>query len=382
MLTAEGFVKKTYDDYLEELEQQARELFGADANLSEFGPLGKFIRLQAYGRAEENELAEAVYLSSSVDNAEGLALDYVVKNSGMVRIQATKATTTVDLSVTPGQTINAGLIVETIEGIQFITTADVTDSNNDGIISVEVEAIEAGITSNVPSNTITVINTPVAGLNAVSNPTGATGGRDRETDKELRDRHADIGANGLSSSVNGIRSTILEDVPGVVSVSVIENSTNVTDGSGRPSKSFEAVVYGGSSADIAAAILKAKAAGIKAHGSTSVVVKDDSGNDQTIAFSFATSVNVWVKVDITTNVSYPTDGDSLVKNEVLKYISSLGMGKSIINMQTALAIAQNVPGVDDATITFSTDGTTYTGGNLTISSTQVPQTSLDKVTIL
>jgi uncharacterized phage protein gp47/JayE len=392
MLTAEGFVRKSYDDYLAELEQTARELFGDDANLDEKGPLGKFIRLQAYARAEENELAEAVYLSGSVDNAEDIALDYVVKNAGLVRLQATKATAPVNLTVTPGKTISAGLIVETSGGIQFVTTADVTDTDNNGIISTTVEAVVAGISGNVPANTITVINTPVAGLSAVTNTDAATGGSDKETDKELRDRHADIGANSLSSTVNGIRSTILNDVVDVQSVVIIENAGSSVDGSGRPANSFETIVYGGLAADIAKAVLKAKPAGIQAYGTTTQTVVDDSGNNQTIKFTFATGVNVWVKVDVTTDASYPSNGDALVKTEVIKYIGGtdadgtkyggLGMGQSVTNSQLVMAILKNVPGVSDAVITFSTNGSTYAGGNVTISLTQVAQTDTGRITLL
>ena len=210
-----------------------------------------------------------------------------------------------------------------------------------------------------------------------------------ETDKELRDRHADIGANGLSSSVNGIRSTILQDVPSVQSVVIIENSGSTTDGGGRPANSFESICYGGVDADIATAILKAKPAGIQAYGSTTVTVKDDSGNDQTIKFSKATALNVWVKVALTKDASYPSNGDALVKTEVLKYIGGtdadstvyggLGMGQSVINSQTSLAILKNVPGVLDAVITFSTNGSTYAGGNVAVTITQVAQTDLAKV---
>jgi hypothetical protein len=38
--------------------------------------------------------------------------------------------------------------------------------------------------------------------------------------------------------------------------------------------------------------------------------------------------------------------------------------------------------VDDVVITFSTDGTTYTGGNKTITITQVAQTAVDKVAVI
>ena len=391
-LTAEGFTRKTYDDYLEEMQQQAIELFGEDINLSENGPMGKLIRIWAYGRAEENELAEQIYLSSFVDHAEGISLDNAVKGSSMSRLPATKATVTVNITVDAGTTIPSGTIFATLENVEFVTTDDVTDSDNDGLISILVTAVEAGASGNVATNTVTVINTPVVGLLSVTNPTTGAGGADAETDKELRDRHAAIGATGLSSSVNGIRATVLSDVPAVSSCVVLENNTNATDGNGQPPNSVQTIVYGGNSADIAAAIFKAKAGGIQAYGTTTATVVDDSGNNQTVGFSFATAINIWAEVDVTTNASFPANGNDLVITEVIKYIGGtdadgaiypgLGMGQSVINSKLTAAIITNVPGVDDATITFSTDGTTYAAGNKTITTTQVAQTAPAKVAVI
>ena len=391
-LTAEGFTRKYYEDYLEEMEQQVIELFGEDINLSENGPMGKLIHLWAYGRAEENELAEQIYLSSFVDHAEGISLDYAVKGIGMYRASATYATVPINITVDAGTTIPSGTIFATLDDVEFIVSASVTDSDNDGLIAITVTAVEPGIIGNVATNTVTVINTPVVGLLSVTNPSPGTGGMDAETDKELRDRHASIGATGLSSTINGIRATILNDIPAVSSVVIVENATNATDGSGRPANSFETIVYGGNSADIAAAILKAKPAGIRAYGTQSVTVVDDSGNDQTIGFSFAASVNIWAQVDITTNTSFPANGNALVTTEVIKYIggtdadgtvySGLGMGQSVVNTKLAAAILANVEGIDDVSITLSTDGATYTGGNKTITISQVAQTAPAKVAVI
>jgi uncharacterized phage protein gp47/JayE len=391
-LTAEGFQRKLYDDYLEEMEQKAIELFGDDVNLSENGPMGKWIRMLAFARAEENELAEQVYLSGHVDHAEGINLDYAVKGVGMYRQQGIKATVPISITVDAGSTIPSGTIFSTIDGIEFQTTASLTDSDNDGLISTTAEAAEVGVSGNIAAGTLTVIVTPAVGLLSVTNPTPGVGGQDPETDKELRDRHASIGANGLSSTINGIRSVILNDVPAVSSVVIVENATNATDGSGRPPNSFEAIVYGGNSADIAAAILKAKPAGIRAYGSQSVTVVDDSGNNQTIGFSFAAQVTIYVKADVTTNTSFPVNGNALVITEVIKYIggtdsdntvySGLGMGQSVVNAKLAANILANVPGVDDVVLTFSTDGVTYAGGNKTITITQTPQTDANKVVVL
>jgi hypothetical protein len=99
-----------------------------------------------------------------------------------------------------------------------------------------------------------------------------------------------------------------------------------------------------------------------------------------------------VKVDVTTDASYPTNGDALVKTEVVKYIggtdadgskySGLGMGQTVINSQLLMNILKNVPGITDAVITFSTNGSTYAGGNLAMTTTQVAQTDNGKVTLL
>lgn len=80
-----------YADYLPLIEEQARELFGEDANLSERTPLGKFIRLQAYQRAEDNEEAEMLYHSRFVDTSEGIVLEQNVTRALISRKEWRKA---------------------------------------------------------------------------------------------------------------------------------------------------------------------------------------------------------------------------------------------------------------------------------------------------
>lgn len=391
MLTANGFRRKTYEEYVEELEQQARELFGANVNLTDNGPMGKWIRLISFARAEENELAEAIYYSAYYETAEGISLDYTVKYAGMQRLQAEKAIVDVDLSVELGETIPAGLVVATTDNIEFVTLEDVTDVNGVGLITAPAEARLPGSSGNVPPNTITIINTPVIGLNAVTNPEAAKNGREMETDKELRDRYADSGSSGLSSTVAGIKTTILTDVVGSTSAVVIENNESEPDAKGRPPHSFETIVYGGSIDDIAQAILKAKPAGIRAWGAQSVTIQDDSGKDQVIGFSLAVNKEIYAKVTLVTNTSFPTNGMNDVKMELLKYVGGtdaegnlhpgLGMGNNVVNTQATFSVIRNVPGVDDVTILFSTDGSSYTSGNITVEPTEVAQLSYDRIVI-
>jgi uncharacterized phage protein gp47/JayE len=391
-LTAQGFIRKRYDDYITEMEQQARELFGADVNLSDNSPLGQFIKLIAYARAEENELAEAVYNSAFVDTAEGVSLDRVCKYIGITRLQAQKAVGPGALKITvdEGATVEAGLIVSTQGGIEFITTETVTDTDNDGIVYADIEAVEAGAAGNVPANTITEIVTPVAGVQSVTNEIATSGGRDTETDAELRSRYYLSVAKSGSSTTDGIRAALLNDVPGVRAVTVIENNNDTTDADGRPPHSFEVIVLGGNPQDIAEAILSKKPAGIRAYGSQTVVVQDASGNNQTIGFSTATQKNIHANVTITKNNAFPTDGVNMVKLEIVKYIggqdasgnsyTGLGMGEDVIYAKVINAIL-SVPGIDDVTVTLSDDGTNFSTSNVVIAPTEVAQTDFDKLVI-
>jgi uncharacterized phage protein gp47/JayE len=373
-----GFKRKRYEDYLTELEQQARELFGVDVNLSDRSPMGQWIKLLAYQRAEENELAEAVYNSAFVDNATGITLDYAVKYKSLTRFPALTAIGKIEIQVLEGSTVESGLLVGTKDNIQFLTINTVSDSDNTGLVVVDIEAVEPGAVGNVPANTITEILTPRAEVVSVNNQEETSRGRDRETDAELRNRyHA---TSGESSTPDGITTILLNNVQGIEDAIVIENNGDTADSDGRPAHSFEAIVLGGDAMEIGQAILKGKAAGIRSYGSNTVVVKDASNNDQTISFSYAAVKNIYVNANIVVNSSFPADGSDIIVSKIMEYISSLKMGNDVI-LGKITALVFNLAGVDDVTVTLSTDGITYAQNNITIDKVEVAKTSIDKLVI-
>lgn len=389
-LTVNGFQRMTYDDFVAEMQQQAQELFGSDIDLSDGSPMGQWINLLAYSRAEEDELSEAVYLSAYYDAAEGISLDYVAKNIGLTRIQAVNANGQVTLTVDPGTTIPSGLIIATVDGVEFTTNQDYTDTGNTGVITATVTATIPGASGNAKANTITQVITPIVGLTSVTNVADLTNGSDAETDSEFRSRYESEIAKLASSTADGIKSNI-SAVDGVRAAIVIENDTNTNDSSGRPPNSFEAVVLGGDDTDIANAILNSKPAGIRAFGGVSVSVNDSSGNPQSIGFSHATEVPIYIKVTLTKNSSFPADGNQQIATAIVGYIggldydgteySGLTMGDSVISFKVKKAIGSVAcsDGIDDVSITMSTDNATFTDSNITIDWKSVAQTSYDKV---
>ena len=63
MITEQGYVRRTYQEILDDKIQRAKELFGEDIDTRDITPLGKYIRINAYDQAEVEETAEMLYFS-------------------------------------------------------------------------------------------------------------------------------------------------------------------------------------------------------------------------------------------------------------------------------------------------------------------------------
>lgn len=135
----------------------------------------------------------------SIDTARGDDLDAraaEIQPALITRRQATIATGNVvfSRSGTSG-TVNipAGVVVKTADGIAFETTATAqildtqTDSGN-----VPAIAQVAGVSGNVPASTILKFDSVPVGVETVDNPANFTGGEDRESDDDFRDRLKDF----------------------------------------------------------------------------------------------------------------------------------------------------------------------------------------------
>ena len=96
---------------------------------------------------------------------------------------------------------------------------------------------------------------------------------------------------------------------------------------GRLAKSFEAVVEGGSDADVANKIWLTKPAGIETFGNTSFTITDSQGELQVINFSRPTPIYIWVTVALTlySEETFPPNGQDLVAASINTYGNNLGI---------------------------------------------------------
>ena len=389
-LTKDGFHRPGYNDLLDGLEIRARELFGSTIDLSVRSPLGIFCRIYAWIGSKIWQTAESVYLSAYADTATGQSLFRLGSNIGITPLPAQKATGMLSLTGTPKAEVPAGLLYATQDKVQFVGMQDTTlDADGKGM--VPVQAVLAGVTGNVAAGTVTRIATPHISLDEVTNASAMTGGHEKETEEQFRDRYFAVlnGAGGVNA--DAIRAAILE-VEHVTACIVLENDTDTATSDGMPAHSVECIVYGGENADIAQAIYKKKAAGIITYGSTAVSITDASGQTKAIRLSRPTARNVWVKVDqlIVDADQFPSDGDTQIVNAVLNFIGAdsgsvssdgLTIGENV-RYTRLFAPINAVPGVLDYELSISSDGQTYGRDNITVDKRSKAVTAAGKVTVI
>src|SRR5690606_37355383 len=207
---------------------------------------------------------------------------------------------------------------------------------------------------------LTVIETPVSGLDRGDNQNSTILGRLIETDAELRIRRANTLTVGRNSTPDAIRSKLL-NVEGVTDAFVFENLTLITDGGGRPGKSYEAVVAGGDDQDVADIIWASKPAGMQTWGDEIETVLDSLGVERTVRFSRPGDVPIFVSIDLTVDDDlFPENGAALAQTAIVTWGNTLGIGKDVIVYPQLVAQLNLIPGILDMIIRIDTSAVSTT----------------------
>lgn len=387
-LDRNGYKRKTYDDLLNDMSSKAKHLFGENANVSERSILGILIRIMAWCLSLVWQDNENVYYSAYRKTAEGVQLDMLLPYAGVTRNLAEYAFGMLEITGTPNFTVASGFLVSTNTDIVFETIEEVVlDSEGKGV--VEIKALELGSGGNVGVHTITEIVNTSADVDAVTNPIPTSGGREKETDQEARER-ADIAVEGLGSATTAAIRTNLLNASGVRAAAVIENFSDVVDSYGTPSRAFQSFVLGGDDTEIAYAIFEKKAGGIQPYGTEYVTIKDIGGHNQQVGFTRAVEKHVYLDVNVHTNAAFPIDGVARIKSALIRYIggtnvdgamyAGLNMGDDVI-LSRLIAKVFSVDGIDDVTIRLSIDGTAFDEANIPIDIHEVAQTDSESIEV-
>lgn len=387
-LTKQGYKRETYDDILERLDIKAKELFGQDTNTSGRSALGILLRIIAFVIALAWQENENVYYSAYRKTAEGRQLDALLPYSGISRNPATFATGSVKFTGTTGTNIEMGFTVGKEDETLYYTIEDAV-IGDDGTVTVEIMAQDAGVVGNADIGAINQIINPIDGLDSVINEAALVDGKEQETDLEVRER-ASLAIEGLGNGTTASIRTELLSLNGVRAAYVDENYSDETNTYNTPIRSIQAFVLGGSDEDVAQAIFKTKAAGIQPYGTTYVPVLDDAGQPHQVGFTRAQTVQIHVKTTVKTNNSFESDGVNQVVKAIVQYIGGidaesntyvgLNMGDDVI-LSKLISKIYTVNGIDDVDVQLSTDGTNYAVGNIDILLQQVAQITANDIVI-
>lgn len=388
-LDKNGFKRKSYSDLVDSMSAKAKEKFGADANTTERSFLGIIIRIMAWFFSLLWQDTEDVYHSAYRKTAEGVQLDMLLPYAGITRNLADFSYGQIEIIGTPNHFIESGFLVSTNSDVFFETIYDLT-LNTEGKGIVEIVALDVGAIGNVGANTITEIVNPDADVISVNNPLKTSGGREKETDAEARER-ADITVEGIGSATTAaIRANLLK-ISSIRAAKVIENFKDEVDQYGTPPRSIQAFVLGGNDEEVAKAIHEKKAGGIQPYGTTYVDVTDLSGDVKQIGFTRANEVNVFIKVNVTTNTSFTFDGVNQIKTALIRYVggtdannnaySGLNMGEDVV-VARLNAITFSVDGIEDVKIEVSKDGVNYNDSNVVIALQEVAQTHFKDIEVI
>jgi uncharacterized phage protein gp47/JayE len=196
-------------------------------------------------------------------------------------------------------------------------------------------------------------------------------------------------------TVGGASNNILEINMNVFQ-SVIINDVSITGGAsqadtvvkgGRPPKSFEVIIEGGSDADIAEEIWLSKPAGIQTFGNTNFTIVDSQGDNQVIFFSRPTPIYIWVQVTLTlyAEETFPINGLQLVQEAILAYGDSLGIGVDVLLQRVNCAIFA-VPGVASGVMQLAAtngpdDAPSFGSADITIEENEVSVWDLTRIAV-
>lgn len=350
--SATGLVIKRTSEIREDIRTALRSAFGEAVRLGSESVFGQIIDPIAQQLGELYSLLQALYDARNVQTAEGVQLDNVNNLVGVARLEAEPSTVDLTLGGTAGTTIPAGSQVRVgSDGPIFETTESATLDGGGSATGVAAESVDTGPIE-ADAGAIDTIVTSVAGWSSVTNPATAVLGRNVESDSEYRIRRANS-LQIIGSATDQARRALLEQVDGVLAAAVISNRTqSPTDSLGIPLHYSEAVVYPNTvdPLEVGRAIWRSLAAGGATYGSETVDVVDDQDYVQTLYFSFATELLLYVTANVTTNSEYPIDGDTLVEEAILDYVATLSIGDNVFPVKILCAVIDEVPGIDELEI--------------------------------
>ena len=365
--TPDGITVQTFQEIYAELADGYRGIYGADINLEPDSPDGQRVGIEAQARLDLQSFGAYMYTQFDPDTALGLALNTIIKFSGITRRPATRSQVDVEITTDRPLTLSTGYTVEDDLGQAWETQQDAVLPLGVTTVTLFAEnfgAVEAAI--GVVTEPVTV----VLGVTGITNPAAATVGTDEETDAELRVRRNKSLITPATSSRAGICTTI-GNTQNITDVVIYENDQATTDTEkDMPPHSIWAIAEGGTVDDIAEALAKIKPAGTVLKGMVEgtwaeTLIKPDGTTFEYIhemLFDRPTYAPLHVRLTATRkDTNQPVD-IAAIENAIIAKNFDIGENQQAGDFYSYVYQGGNTFIATDLEI--SLDGATWTGGLL------------------
>jgi len=345
-LDPDGVIVVDTLDTLAEVQQEFKDAQGDQDLTVDVGPLSVLINSIAESRDNVAKSAAQIANQFNPNVAGGVMLDAICAFSDTARDGAERTRVTCQVTGTPGVVLPLGSSAATnptITGDQYFFESEI-DVAFDGSGNAEVDflcTIDGAII--VPSASLTSIADGVIGWFTVTNSSAGTPGKLAQSDSSTRIARINE-LEGQGRSLSGAVTGSVYSVEGVESVGFynnIDGSPVVIDGATIPANRMYISVFGGSDADVGAALLGKVTGGSGFTASdmgTAVneTIEDPySLKDYDIEFGRPDTVEIEVQLTIKPNASF-SNPETVAKDAVVAYGAGLidGYSGSQINVDS------------------------------------------------
>lgn len=339
MITDKGFIVPTIDEIytrkLNDFKSVKPDLRETDSNI-----IIAWLRFDSAEEYDSYLQALSAFNQLSVYTATGSNLNAITSHLAITWNKAKKAVGKITVTAEIGTNIPQAWGVETKSGVKFVTLNTSTITTTERETDIEVIALNAGTDGNVSAGAITEQIEILTGVISINNKLNTFGGKDLETDTELRERYLKRLDRKSSFTTEGIKNYILQNT-NVKKCQVIENDTDTFDSDGRLAHSYECICYGDTNDNILKALYEYKIAGIRTVGDIT-----KNFGEIIVGFTRPTEKTIYLKVEIEAfKEIWKDDFKKIIKDIYLKYLDEVEPGGTIYLYKLIGEIYKNTSGI-------------------------------------
>ncbi|MBO5928366.1 MAG: hypothetical protein J6Q32_05910 [Clostridia bacterium] len=344
-----GIVTQSLQQIQDDLVAKFNNIYGADVNLEQNSPDAQFLMILAQEKKDILDLCVQFYNNLDTERVVGIPQQILYKLNGLEIKAFTYSYVYIDITTTKALNLQ-GIPEEEVNNAD-VTGYTVSDTNGNrwilttGQAGVNTVSLTEGLNENLRfraaelgsvealANTITVMETIIAGVQSVNNPannyqTGATGELDSAF-RLRRNRSVTMPSQGFEDALEAQLLTI----ENVAEAKVYSNRTDAT-ADGIPAHTVWVIVKGGADEKIGQAIYYNIPPGIPMKGTKSVPISRPNGTLETVNFDTASEIQLYVDMKIK-----PLSGaidQNYIKQQLAELTFEIGQSAEAVNIASTV----------------------------------------------